>query len=631
MIKKIGGYSKSNLPFYLKNHKSIKNAYFCGNGLGHSQIIIFILYLNENELVTCSKDGVIILWDIEKKTPIYISKLPNNSEPGCSVFSQKHQLIYIGDSKGFVSIWNPKKLSLVKKIKIHSSNISFFELNEDENILISSYDTGHIKKLDLETFTQSISSEINIMAKFIKLLNKNTLFTIDTCSNLRIFNIDTGNILAEKYCKKIKVYIDNSDFSTRLNQFFIANYSEPYNIKIIKITNKYEFEECGEISSQKFVRTIAIPPDQNTIFFLKNESIIESRDIKTHEIIKKFQNKEIYYSKISFSLNSKQFSVIENGMQIGIYSYPEFNLIKKMGGYQARLTDFIVFPKKNKIFCMFYRNKMGWDYENEDNNVYCYSLDDLTLIKTLKNYSRGLIQFFSSSDEKYFVVISTKDRKMDIWNVDNLEIHHSFEEHRNFVDFTISPDEKFFVTSLNGGGFRLYDIKSGEKISGLPYESTEYGYMSICFGKNINHLITISQSIQDIDIIEKKQNSQIKKHSSGLRSFCKVNNNLFLSLNDGKIIIIDTLKMEIIDETTLKGYYFVKMEYLEKLNGFLCFSNNHKFEFRDENLKKILWEKDFGLIFIHYQLDKVKNSLYASLDTGEFIEFDVNELLKELY
>lgn len=78
-----------------------------------------IFEIESNNIVSCGNDKVISVIDIQTSTQINLATL--NDEPLCLVSNRSFLLI--GDSKGFLNVWNFHTVTFVKKYHCHEGII----------------------------------------------------------------------------------------------------------------------------------------------------------------------------------------------------------------------------------------------------------------------------------------------------------------------------------------------------------------------------------------------------------------------------------------------------------------------------------------------------------------------------
>ena len=131
------GQSTNNFDIVIINSQngSIKNKF-----VGHKNYVYQIIELENGNLVSCSSDLTVKIWDIKNG---HVLKSISHSQPVWSIAFLKNGYLASGLSDGTIKIWNLETNQLVKNLYGHSSAIcsnNCLHVLDNGDLLSGSYD-----------------------------------------------------------------------------------------------------------------------------------------------------------------------------------------------------------------------------------------------------------------------------------------------------------------------------------------------------------------------------------------------------------------------------------------------------------------------------------------------------------
>ncbi len=187
----IVGQNNGGIHFVdLENNKVNKSV------LGHTQSIFDLKQISDNEIVACSKDGHISIWDLnELKVNEYI-EITDFSLRQIALHPNK-TWIALASSDANVYIYDLIAKKTIKSWKAHSQSVFGLEFINDGKDLISIGKDAYIKKWNLESFETyyEVPAHVQAINSLIIVPNKNYFITGSMDKTIKIWRKDTLQLL----------------------------------------------------------------------------------------------------------------------------------------------------------------------------------------------------------------------------------------------------------------------------------------------------------------------------------------------------------------------------------------------------------------------------------------------------
>ena len=180
------------------------NNYACLRTLhnAHSSEVYTMLSLNNDGLISCSRDGFIKFWQIDKlnsssgECRIRI----NNKSSVFAILNYDNKYLVSGSDDGLIKIWDLSEGFFVKSLNGHDCYINNFAVSK-RNELVSGDAAGAIKIWNMDNF-QCVKTFFgpqwhDSYITFLKVLNDNRLISCDATKNVVVWD------LGEYECVKV--------------------------------------------------------------------------------------------------------------------------------------------------------------------------------------------------------------------------------------------------------------------------------------------------------------------------------------------------------------------------------------------------------------------------------------------
>ncbi|CAG8371423.1 unnamed protein product [Penicillium salamii] len=106
---------------------------------GHSEPIVAMVFLSDDELLSCSNGGIVHQWNI--RTGTLTHKFEANLDSMNSVALSHHGFLASGSNDGTVSLWNIKTGTLLQTFEAHPASVNSVTFSPDGQLASGSNDT----------------------------------------------------------------------------------------------------------------------------------------------------------------------------------------------------------------------------------------------------------------------------------------------------------------------------------------------------------------------------------------------------------------------------------------------------------------------------------------------------------
>lgn len=140
----LGDVADQTTLYELDTKKEIKQF------IGHSKTISDFLFIDNDKIVTASRDGYVKIWDFY--SGMLVDKVSATNKAGVlSVcYDDNNNLLYFGAADRKIYVYNTKKKSLVHSFQAHQGGIIYLTLLDEGNTLVSKSTEGDMKFWDLK-------------------------------------------------------------------------------------------------------------------------------------------------------------------------------------------------------------------------------------------------------------------------------------------------------------------------------------------------------------------------------------------------------------------------------------------------------------------------------------------------
>lgn len=118
--------------------------------IGHTKTISDFLFIDNNKLVTASRDGFVKIWDFYSGLLVDKVNSINKAAILSVCYDEKNNLLYFGAADRKIYVYNTKEKSIVNSFQAHQGGIIHLSLLEQGNTLVSKSTEGDIKFWDLK-------------------------------------------------------------------------------------------------------------------------------------------------------------------------------------------------------------------------------------------------------------------------------------------------------------------------------------------------------------------------------------------------------------------------------------------------------------------------------------------------
>jgi tetratricopeptide (TPR) repeat protein/WD40 repeat protein len=186
--------------------------------------------------------------------------------------------------------------------------------------------------------------------------------------------------------------------------------------------------------------------------------------------------------------------------------------------------------------------------------------------------------------EKY-LAHSTANLKIKLYDLKTTKILRSFKGHyKRIVDMEFSHDNQYIASIGEDNLCLVFDLQSYRNVASIELNTKDPH--SICFSPDNNYLAVASES--DISFYHTSTWKAVESMNStleGITSVCFTNDEstLLLGTSNGKILVYDFQKKEIIHELNEHRSAIREISFIADKNVFLCI---------DESGKESIWKND---------------------------------------
>ncbi|MDF5730634.1 MAG: WD40 repeat domain-containing protein, partial [Rhizonema sp. PD38] len=423
---------------------------------------------NDKLLATLSKDGVLKLWNINSKIPIFRIKKGNITN---IKFSYDTRIVAMGSDNNTIEL-QKRNGTFITTIPGDSSILSFS--HDNQTLVTSSTDDflklwkfGRKQEISLKGGSNHITSiDFSDDGKLIAAASADNFIRLWHSDGTLVKILPTNN---EKVPSII--FSPDSHLLAVISNNSVTLYKS--NGTLIK-TLPRRTEEVTSIIFSHNSQMLATIGDDNLIELYKSDG----------DLIKTLIEHSTKVSSVEFSRdNSKLISVSPESDEIKIWRSNDGKLLKPIDNYGTLSAHFS--PSSNYITSL-----------NIDNTVKLWSLNG-ELLTALKGHSSRITQVSFSFDETK-IATSSDDSTIKLWDVKKLlaqkdnYVPLTLREHTQGInDVNFSHDGKLIASASADATVKLWHSSNGKYIGSMPKFADDIGISQVNFSTDDKILSTI--------------------------------------------------------------------------------------------------------------------------------------------
>jgi len=493
---------------------------------------------NGTKMVSASKDGKMIYWDIVNWELIdsitLIDVIVEN------ILFENENTFYTGDDKGQIKKWDVKNISTpidVFKCDNHINKMDLFD-----NKLVAGTTQGKVYSIDLSNNTEVLNKKIHL-GKIIGLKifdDGKKIVTAGADGIIHFWNLD--ELIESKHIKASAGTISAFDANIKKNMVTVANKNKTIKVYSFSGDLIYDFKAKTDDTSHP-IKALALSPDGSTISSANfrliptikrkiKESFIQVWDLRRGTLYKTLKGDVDPIYSFDFHPEQNRLVILGDDRKLTFWDfesaekYGDFTLMKpkreipprrkslKGKGFKILNAATSIangqIPKGEintrnvgvALLKRMFKEKPIVKYSSKGNylitklksdEIRLYSLKDRKpeYIKPLFSYLPNVNNFMTSPDEKYLVVIGSSDSAISIMDIETgdfvkklmtpgptSEIKYLFEA----TSMAFSPDGRHLAVCFNTGKVYVFRTSSWT----LEFENTLIGDVGYVKGAFVN-------------------------------------------------------------------------------------------------------------------------------------------------
>ncbi len=504
----------------------------------HTEAITAVAFSpSGNKMVSASKDGKVIYWDIVKWELIDSITIKNTIQT--SFIFKNESTILSGDKKGGIRKWDVSQFSSPKSIFNCSSEINVMDVYNNQ--LVAGTNSGKVYSVDLSNNTEKLNKKIHIGSviglKFFD--DGKKIVTAGGDGIIHFWNIN--DLIESKHIKAGTGSISSFDANVNKNMIAVANKNK--SVKLYSFTGDllYDFKTKTDDYDHP-IKAIALSPDGTTVSSANfriiptikkkiKESFIQVWDLKRGSLYKTLKGEVNPIYSFDFHPTENRLIILGENRKVTFWDFetaekygditlqktkreipPRRKSVKGKGKKLLNIANSIangqvpdVIDKKNvgaALLKRMFKEKPIVKYSSKGNylitklkndEIRLYSLKDRKpeYIKPLFSYLPNVNNFMTTPDEQYLVVVGSSDSAVSIIDIETGNfvkklmtpgptggIKYLYEA----TSMAFSPDGKHLAVCFNTGKVFVYRTSSWT----LEFENTLIGDLGYVKGAFVN-------------------------------------------------------------------------------------------------------------------------------------------------
>lgn len=498
----------------------IKTGKIIGSLDEHNEEVTAIAFsTNGSKMVSASKDGQLIYWDIINW--IIIDSITIKDNEYTSIIFNNESNFITGDKKGQIKSWDVKQIT--QPVGIYNCNSGIEVLDVHNNKVVAGTSMGTVYLIDLNTKKKINSKKLHVgKIKGLKFYNDGKNI-ITAGGDGMVHFWDITNLIESKHIKASAGSISSFDVNVTKELVVIANKNKAVKIYSFNGELLYDFKAKTDDTNHP-IKAIALSPDGSTISSANyrtipsikrkiKESFIQVWDLKRGTLYKTLKGEvnPIY----SFAFHPEKNRLITLGENRRL-TFWDFETAEKYGDITLREPKREIPPNKNKnlknaknfikmagdlsrgniptsrggrdmgaaLIKRAFTEKPIVRYSSKGNylitklkgdEIRLYSLKERKpdYIKPLFSYQPNINNFETTLDEKYLVVLGSGKEAVSIIDIEtgNLvrqlstpapvgNVRYLFEA----TSMSFSPDGRLLAVCFNTSKVYVFNTSTWSKV-----------------------------------------------------------------------------------------------------------------------------------------------------------------------
>ena len=510
---------------------------------------------NGKYLVSGGSDGTVKLWDTTKQSLVHTFESDRFYVNSVAISSDGKYLVS-GGSDGTVKLWDITKQSLVHTFEGHQDDVNSVAISSDSNYIVSGSEDDTVKLWDIvyqtpvNTFegnkhsvtSVAISSDGNYIVSgseddTVKLWytgNQSIRFwDIDNQSPVHTFEIRESIVHTfEGHQSEVTSVAISSDGK------YLVSGSEDETVKLWNITNQslvHTFE-----GNQDNVDTVAISSDGKYLVSGGGDKTVKLWDITKQSLAHTFEGHQDNVNSVAISSDGKYLVSGSDDKTVKLWDITNQSLVHTFEGHQFRVNSIAISSDGKYLVSGSKKNTVKlWDITNkslvhtfkgrqDDPFAAAISSNSNYLIFDANNENGKLGQALGwdywvssvaiSPDGKY-LVFSSHDNAVYLWDITNQSLVHTFEDHQDAVaSIAISSDGKYLVSGSSDNTIKLWDITKQSLV--YTFEGHQDDVNSVAISSDGKYIVSGSddETVKLWDIIKQSLVHAFEGHQSRINS-----------------------------------------------------------------------------------------------------------------
>lgn len=437
------------------------------NSLKHKSGSVYSCVVSPDNrwVVSAGYDKKVMIWDLENAKLLHTLKSHKDVVFTCAV-SPDSSLVASAGGDNNLKIWDLAKGKLVRTLKSHTDDIVTCTFSPDGKKIVSGSADNSIKIWDTES------------GKLINSLLGHTLVISDstfTPNGKRLITASQDQLIKIWDFHKIEVHETIEGHKSFLNNCVVRPDGERFisssSDKTIKIWDASLGTNISTISNNKSTAVgLAISPDGSWIVSSGNDKNLYIWDLKTLKKKRVLKGHTGVVNACAISLDSQS---IVSSSRDGIVKVWSVSTGKEKQSLNSEIDPENISKMswgREHYYakaCSISPDNLYFAYAHWDRKLKIVGLESGDPRRTFKNDSQLCGIDFSPKGD--WIVSSSQDGFLNIWDIKRKIITHSLEGHRDQVmDCSVSPDGAWILSVSLDRTMKIWNKENGQELFNIP-------------------------------------------------------------------------------------------------------------------------------------------------------------------